>query len=102
MEGTRFQAISSIQQTGPIDRIYGKKHSLGHSTYCMNDVNVVLKLARTILKDGINGYFQILFYGYMASVRELTAHTHYSHCVGYTKTTYSDFEVRNRCTEYTT
>lgn len=68
MKVTRFEAVSSIQQTLTREEA---------SIRCVSDVNVVQKQAGTVLSDGINKY--LLFgVGFMASVRELNCHTAYS------------------------
>jgi hypothetical protein len=77
MKGTRFEAVSSIQQivTGVLKAIR-EEAFLGHSIRCMSDVNVVRKRARTMLTDGINKYFFFIFcVVFMVSVRELNCHT---------------------------
>jgi hypothetical protein len=74
-EGTRFEAVSLIQQTVTRElKAIEKKRFLGHSIRCINDVNVVRNRAGTLLSDCINKYFY-LFVVFMVSVRELNCHT---------------------------
>jgi hypothetical protein len=70
MKGTRFKAVSSIQQTMMRELKVIREEAFfgGHSIHCMSDVNVVRKQGEggTILSDGINKYsvsFLCVFYG---------------------------------------
>jgi hypothetical protein len=65
MKGTRFEAVSSIQQTVTRELKAIREDSfLGHSIRCTCDVNVVRKRAGTILSDGINKYFSRFLCGF--------------------------------------
>jgi hypothetical protein len=69
-KGTRFEVVSSIQQT--VTREVKAIPEAFSRTFnsCMSDANV-RKWAGTTLNDGINKYFLIFF---MVSVRELNCH----------------------------
>jgi hypothetical protein len=63
MQGTRFEAVSSIQEsvTRELKAIREEAFSRAFDLLC--DVNVVRKRAGTILSDGINKCFFGCFYG---------------------------------------
>jgi hypothetical protein len=50
---------------------------LGHSIFCISDVNVVPKRAATILSEGISKYFLSSLCSFIVLVRELDCHTVY-------------------------
>jgi hypothetical protein len=61
MKGTRFEAVSSIQQTVSRDlKAIREEAFFGHSSRCMGDVNVVRKRAGTIMSDSINTFYIFL------------------------------------------
>jgi hypothetical protein len=78
MKGTRFKAVSSIQQTvmTELKAIWEEAFSRAF-VRCMSDVNIARKWAGTILSHGINKYFLSFFVVFMASVRELNCHIVY-------------------------
>jgi hypothetical protein len=57
---TRFEAVSSIQQSL---RRYGKKGFLGHSICGVTEANAVVKRSGTILGDSTNKNFLYFFSG---------------------------------------
>jgi hypothetical protein len=66
MKRTRFDAVSSIQQTvtRELKAIWEEAFTL-YSIRCMSDINIVRKRTGTILSDGINKYFSYFLYRFL-------------------------------------